>query len=214
MPDHPNAFFHHQQLAVTFMQCTARALREQQIDPHEHAWLETLLTTGQASGSARIDLLGVDDGSDPPALTGTLMFSDPGNASCRVFLQSPIYGLEVFEDRAGVDEVLHHRITRHDTTLEATQVQGEVFTAQMNSYLSTRTRRLERMALALARLPALDTQIGTSVTTAGSATDYQRALHQFWKTATAGSKHLHQLASKAFAEGFLSGPGRGPSERR
>jgi hypothetical protein len=200
MSNHPTAFFHQHQLALAFMQCAARALHDQQIDQEEHTWLETLLSI--TTGSARVDLLEADDGSDPPTLTGTLMFSDPGSSSRRVFLQSPIYGLEAFEDRSAADEALRHRITRHDSTLEATRVQGDVFVAQMNSYLSKRAKRLAHMAKELARLPALDVQIGDSPTTAGSTTAYNRALHQFWKTSTPGAKHLHQLASKAFAEGF------------
>lgn len=184
------------------MQCAARALADQQIDEQEHTWLESLVIRTADVDSARVDLLEVDDESDPPALTGTLMFSNPDSASHRVFLHSPIYGLEVFDDRAGVEETLRHRITRPDTTLEATHLPDGVFTALMNSYLSTRARRLARMAEELARLPTLDAQLGDSATTAASATAYNRALHQFWKTSTAGAKHLHQLASKAFAEGF------------
>jgi hypothetical protein len=200
MSNHPTAFFHQHQLALAFMQCAARALREQQIDQEEHTWLETLLSS--TTGSARVDLLAADDGSDPPTLTGTLMFSDPGSSSRRVFLQSPIYGFEAFEDRAAADQALRLRMVQHDTTLEATQVRGEVFVAQMNSYLSKRAKRLAHMADELARLPTLDVQASDSLTTAGSATAYNRALRQFWKSSTAGSKHLHQLASKAFAEGF------------
>ncbi|GAB7528266.1 hypothetical protein PS3A_06740 [Pseudomonas sp. 3A(2025)] len=202
MSNHPQAFFHPQQLALAFMQCTARALTDQQIDQQEHTWLESLVTHTTTGDSARVDLLGVDDGSDPPALSATLMFSHPGSTSHRIFLYSPVYGLEAFDDRTAVDDTLHHRITRHDTTLEATHMQSDVFTALMNSYLNVRARRLARMAEELARLPALDAQIGNSTTTAGSATAYNKALHQFWKTSTAGAKHLHQLASKAFAEGF------------
>lgn len=202
MSEQPKAFFHHEQLATDFQQCAARALRDETIDAQEHSWLEAVLTHPPTTGSARVDLLGVDDGSDPPALTGALMISDPGAPSLRVFLQSPVFGLEVFEDRAALDDTLRHRITRHDTTLEATQVRGPAFVAQMNSYLEKRARRLERIAEELARLPDLNAQIADSTTTAGSAAGYRRALGQFWKTPTAGSKHLHQLASKAFAEGF------------
>lgn len=198
----PTLFFHEDALGAAFMQSVSRALNEQHIDQAEHTWLEAQLTTATESGSARIDLLGVDDGSDPPALTGTLMFSDPGSPSRRVFLYGPVFGLEVFDDRAGVDETLRHRITSHSSTLEATRVQGDVFAAQMNNYLSQRASRLERMAEELARLPSLAEQIGDNTTTAASATDYERALRQYWKTVTAGSKHVHQLASKAFAEGF------------
>lgn len=202
MSNQPKAYFHHELLAADFQQCAARALRDATIDAQEHSWLEAALTGTLTTGSARIDLLGVDDGSDPPALTGALMISNPGVAAWPVFLQSPLFGLEVFEDRTALDDALRHRITRHDTTLEATQVQGGAFVAQMDSYLGMRARRLERMAEELALLPDLDTQAADSTTTAGSAVAYQRALNQFWKTPTPGSKHLHQLASKAFAEGF------------
>lgn len=198
----PTVFFHHEQLAASFMQCAARALNEQVIDEAEHNWLESLLTTDTVVGSARVDLPGVDDGSDPPALTGTLMFSDPGSPASRVFLYSPVFGLEGFDDRTALEETLRHRITSHSSILEATRVQGAVFIAQMNSYLGQRASRLERMAEELARMPTLTQQIGDHTTTAASAADYTLALSQYWKTATAGSKHVHQLASKAFAEGF------------
>lgn len=200
MSSHPTAFFHQQQLAVAFMQDAARALHDQQIDQAEHTWLETLLITTTSTG--RVDLLEPNDGSDPPELVGTLMFSEPGSTTRRVFLQSPLYGLEAFEDRAAVDLALRHRITRHGTTLEATQVQGKVFVAQMNSYLAQRARRLARVAEELSGLPGLDTQTSASIIPATSAAGYHLALQQFWKTPTTGSKHLHQLASKAFAEGF------------
>lgn len=200
MPNHPVAFFHHQQLAAAFMQCAATALRDEQIDQAEHTWLEMLLSP--TTGTGRVDLLEANDASDPPELPGTLMFSDPGSAVRRVFVHSPTYGLEGFEDRGAADEALRQRLVRHDLTLEATRVQGDVFVAQMNSYLSQRARRLERVAEELARLPGLDTQASASITPATSAAAYHRALQQFWKTSTAGSKHVHQLASKAFAEGF------------
>ena len=197
-----NVFFHHDQLSATFLQCAASALQDQILDQAEHTWLETLLTNNTAAGTARIDLLGVDDGTDPPALAGTLMFSDPGSPSSRLFLYSPVFGLEVFDDRAAIDETVRHRITSHTSTLEATRVQGPAFVAQMNSYLGQRAGRLERLAEELATLPTLAEQMGDHTTTAASAADYKRALGQYWKTPTAGSKHLHQLAAKAFAEGF------------
>lgn len=198
----PPVFFHHAQLKATFVQDAAQALSDQRIDAAEQAWLDAALSAAPSPGAARVELLGVDDGSDPPALTGTLMISDPATPARRVFLLGPIFGLETFDNRAAADAMLHHRISKRGTTLEGSLVQGPAFAAQMNRYLQSRAGRLERIAQALAGLPTLGGQVTENGTVAGSAPAYRLALSQFWKTATAGSKHMHQLASKAFAEGF------------
>ncbi|RMQ41711.1 hypothetical protein ALQ04_00571 [Pseudomonas cichorii] len=163
MPASTAPYFYSESLKRRFAQSLNEAVSDSLISIHECQWLKRLVETSNEIENTqplpRVDRLVMDDGSSLHAeLASALMFSDPVNVDGPVFLSTLLFGIERFESRITLLQLLNQRYARSEhlpLQLDVELIEGPLFEQQMTTILQHQMEHLAVLSDRLYQLPAL-----------------------------------------------------------
>ncbi|MDH0746787.1 hypothetical protein N5D61_10570 [Pseudomonas sp. GD03842] len=152
-------FFHSASLRTRYSDALGRALAGQRIDTSEQAWLLSIAQPMQSEPDpVRVDRLLLADGAVQTFdLVAALVLSHTDVAIPKVYLYTLADGLEAFNDRAALLDVLLSRFSPapQDALFEVQRIEGDPFKAQMLAVIDHQARHVEQLSSVLRQTPTL-----------------------------------------------------------
>ncbi|WNW11012.1 hypothetical protein RRX38_07535 [Pseudomonas sp. DTU_2021_1001937_2_SI_NGA_ILE_001] len=157
-------YLHEQALRARFAQHLKEALGATRITTEQHAWLQRLLETDPVTHETplpRIDRLSSDAGIDLGSeLDAAWVISDSLDPKAPLFLNTLLFGTEVFADRRALEQAITWRfLGGRAAALELERVEGNVFAQRSKAILEQEAARLQVLAECFDDLPDLQAAI-------------------------------------------------------
>ena len=171
MPPSTAPYFYSDSLKSRFTQSLTEAVSDSRITSGECQWLKRLVEISnnilETSPYPRVDRLIMEDGAPIHAeLASALLISDPTRTDAPVFLSTLLFGVERFESRRALLNLLNERYAHSASQplrLDAELIEGPVFECQMELILQQQMEHLNTLSDCLHQLPSLQTVLAQAL---------------------------------------------------
>lgn len=171
MPASTAPYFYSDSLKRRFTQSLTEAVSDSRISIRECQWLKRLVEISnnilETSPHPRVDRLIMEDGAPIHAeLASALLISDPARTDAPVFLSTLLFGVERFESRQALLNLLNERYAHSASQplrLDAELIEGPLFERQMELILQQQMEHLNELSDCLHQLPSLQTVLAQAL---------------------------------------------------